>query len=171
MDSPGPRPDRVEEIREFNLESESNWLWQYLPGNEIKEKVKQAKSIDEIWTMTVNYFKENHLDIEKVRQLLDRDVARIIPHFHQLGIRELLAHFNTNRSLTRARALYFPSKKINTPLHFFAASESLGIFQESWRDYCMEPIKSSELSGDHFSIFKLPHVVTNAKIIGGIFNQ
>ncbi|MCP5104690.1 MAG: hypothetical protein GY950_15000, partial [bacterium] len=158
IDSPGPSVVSGEGTGEFTLESESDWLWEYLPGNEIKEKVKKAADINEIWPIIVSHLEENNFSVESVKRLIPDDLTRIIPHYDRSGIRELISYLNIGRTLTNARALYIPANKIHTTLHYFKAGESPVIFQDSWNDYCLKPIKPYEIPGDHFSLLKKSEV-------------
>jgi hypothetical protein len=63
-----------------------------------------------------------------------------------------------------------PPRKIQTTIHFFNARQSR--FNKDWSPYCEKPIKSYEVIGDHFSIFKVPGVAefsqTFDRLLGNI---
>jgi tyrocidine synthetase-3 len=168
IDAPGPQQNWGKEANPFSLESEINWVWEYLPDNEIKEKVKELRDINEIWSKILDHLEENNIGIEIIRQLIPDHLAQIIPNYNRLGIKELIYYMNLNRTLSNARSFYIPSQRLHTNLHYFKASESPVIFQDSWDDYCINPIKSFERTGDHFSIFNKPKVVQTAKIFNNV---
>jgi tyrocidine synthetase-3 len=171
IDSPGPRTVSAEEADEFTLESELEWVRNYLPDDEIRERVKNAADIEETWSMITNHLEEKHFDVEWVRRLIPDHLARIIPNYHQLDIRELIYYLNINRSLTSARAGYIPLRKIHTPMHYLKADQSPPDIQESWNDYCREPIRSYEIPGDHFSIFRKPGVDKTIRVFENVFKK
>jgi amino acid adenylation domain-containing protein len=168
IDSPPPPPPREDlhlpiNAPEFTLKSELNWALGYLPGDKIKEKMKKQSGVQQLWMTIIDYLKENNVDSEIIKQLIPADMIRGIPNADRPGIRELIRYFNVIRSFDRARILYIPSGKINTLIHYFAAGESGEIRVEDWNYYCSQPVKTYEIDGDHFSIFKKPGVVLFAK--------
>ncbi|UCH93964.1 MAG: hypothetical protein JSV88_27360, partial [Candidatus Aminicenantes bacterium] len=52
----------------------------------------------------------------------------------------------------------------------FKASESQ-FKQQSWNNYCLRPIKSHQIKGDHFSIFQMPHVISFARIFTRVIKK
>ncbi|UCH95064.1 MAG: amino acid adenylation domain-containing protein [Candidatus Aminicenantes bacterium] len=170
FDAPGPQKEWKNQVNQFSLETELELVMKYFPGNQIKEKVKKAANINEIWPIIVNHLEENGIRAEIIKRLIPPQLAQIIPHFHQQGIKELISFLNINRTLTNARAFYIPDKKIHATLHYFKASESPAIFQDSWNDYCLTPLKSYEIPGDHFSILKKTNAAKTAEIVDAILN-
>jgi thioesterase domain-containing protein/acyl carrier protein len=164
IDAPGPRGEHSLHQNAFPLESEKNWINQYLSDNEIKERIEKVTDIDELWSIFVNHLAGNDFNLERIRQLIPLEMAQTIPHFHQLGIRELAAHLNTYRTLKHAGTYYLPSGKILTPVHYFRASQTPLISREKWNAYCTGPMKFHTIPGDHFSILKKPGVEKTAKI-------
>jgi thioesterase domain-containing protein len=76
---------------------------------------------------------------------------------------------NMVRTLNKARDRYIPGGKIDTQVHFFkAGEEKRAAAVEKWNLYCRQPIGLYEISGDHFSIFKMPEVEAFAKLFGKI---
>jgi thioesterase domain-containing protein/acyl carrier protein len=171
IDSSGPRPVSTEEVENFTLQSEVEWVWEYLPDEKIKEKIKKAGNTNETWSFIVNHLEENHVSVELVKRLIPHQLAQIIPNYRQLGTRELIYHLNINRTLARARDLYLPAEKIHTTLHYFKAGRSPGTPRDNWNDYCIEPIKSVEIPGDHFSILDKTGVDQTIKMFESIFQE
>jgi surfactin synthase thioesterase subunit len=69
------------------------------------------------------------------------------------------------RTFVNAWTSYTPVEKMNTPIHYFGASQSKGIIKDNWDSYAeMKPIKYFKIKGDHFSIFKKPDVIPFAEI-------
>ncbi len=163
IDSPAPAPASLkEEI--FTVGSEMAWLKDYFPGEQIDKKLKNITDINKTWSEVITYLEENHYSVKKVRQLIPAYLAQIIPGFERLGLRELIYYLNLGRSLTHARALYIPGGKIHTELHHFTAVDSKKIVKESWVEYCHSPIKVCELSGNHYSILKMPAAAQTAQL-------
>ncbi len=164
IDAPGPQQDWSQEEPPFSLESELNWLLKLLNEPRLTKKIKQASTLTELWSIILNHLEDNHYSVKTIEQLIPADLFQNIPNYNLLGIRELIYSVNVMRTLTRARALYIPAKKIQTTVHYFNASLSAPA-KEEWQDYCAAPIIYHEIPGDHFSIFKKPHVRQTAKII------
>jgi fengycin family lipopeptide synthetase D len=164
VDSPCPQPENREQTSEFTLESEVNWLLEHLPDNQSREKLKHAENINKAWSVITLHLEERHNSLELIKSLIPYHLARVIPDYHQQGIRQLISYLNQYRTLTTARALYIPSKKIGTMVHYFKALQTPGMFSEGWNFYCSKPIKWIDIPGDHFSIFKKPGVERTAKI-------
>jgi amino acid adenylation domain-containing protein len=171
IDAPGPRPNQGEEANPFSLESEINWVWEYLPDNEFKEKVSEAIDISGIWNRIWNHLEKNHFSVEFIKRLIPGHLARIIPNYDRLGIKELIYYLNLHRTLSNARSFYIPAQKIHTTLYYFKASESPVILQDCWIDYCMKPINSYEIPGDHFTILNKSKVFQTAKIFNNIMRE
>jgi thioesterase domain-containing protein/acyl carrier protein len=171
IDAPGPQENWRAGVRPFSLESEIGWVWKYLPGQEIKEKVKKAVDVNQAWSIIADHLAGNHFPVESIRKLIPPDLARVIPNYDRLGVRELIYYLNTGRTLTNARACYIPSEKITAVLHYFRAGQSPRVFRDSWDAYCLKPMKTHEISGSHFSIFKQPHVRKNARLFNHIFSE
>ncbi|MCX6581054.1 MAG: amino acid adenylation domain-containing protein [Candidatus Aminicenantes bacterium] len=168
IDSPAPATVPTflkEEI--FTAESELARLRDYLPGEPIAERLKRIPDINKTWREVIAFLEENHTPVEKVRQLIPAYLAQIIPGYERLGLRELIYYLNLGRSLDRARSLYIPGGKIYTELHHFTAVDSKEILKESWAEYCHSAIKVYQLSGNHYSILKMPGAVQSAQIFSG----
>jgi amino acid adenylation domain-containing protein len=158
VDSPGPQPENREKTSDFSVESEVNWALEHLPDNETGKKLKNAGNINKAWSIITLHLEERHDGIELIKSLIPHQLARTIPDYHQQGIGQLISYLNQYRTLTNARAVYIPTKKIETTVHYFKASQSPVIFRDCWHDYCTKPINSHEIPGDHLSIFKTPRV-------------
>jgi thioesterase domain-containing protein/acyl carrier protein len=76
-----------------------------------------------------------------------------------------------SRCLSNARALYTPQRKINTPLHYFAAGGSRRLKKERWGKYTHTRIEYHEVAGDHFSIFKMPDVADFVVLFEKVFKH
>jgi fengycin family lipopeptide synthetase D/gramicidin S synthase 2/tyrocidine synthetase-3 len=171
IDAPGPQKDRKAKANKFTLKAEKKWIREYLPNQTIKKKIKNTSTINDLWTKVMEYLAENNFSANLVRQVIPDQLAQIIPNYDRLGIRELVSYLNINRTLANARDFYIPSKKIHTTLHYFRASKSPGILQDCWDDYCLKPIKSFEIPGDHISILKKPQVDQTIEIFDKILYE
>jgi len=165
IDSPAPAPVPTFLKEEtFTAESELARLRDYLPGEQIAERLKGITDINKTWWEVIAFLEENHTPVEKVRQLIPAYLAQIIPGYERLGLRELIYYLNLGRSLNRARGLYIPGGKIYTELHHFTAVDSKEILKESWAEYCHTAIKVYQLSGNHYSILKMPGAAQSAQL-------
>jgi thioesterase domain-containing protein/acyl carrier protein len=171
IDVIAPGSKKLGKGSKFTLESEVNWVLDSFTDNEMKEKLKSANHLTQLWSMIGDYLVENNIDTEQLKKIIPENLAKAIPDFEQLRIKELINYFNVYRTLVNARAIYRPNEKINTMIHYFVASRSKKILKPSWNNYSVNPMKLYEIDGDHFSIFKMPHVETLAKIFDTILDS
>jgi thioesterase domain-containing protein/acyl carrier protein len=110
-----------------------------------------------------------NIDRESLRKLIPRGMAKIIPGYEQLGTRQLYYYFKRIRALSHARSHYHPGKKIKIKagIHFFKANETKALKEELWSGYFKKPVKFYKVRGDHYSIFREPHV----RALAGIFDR
>jgi thioesterase domain-containing protein len=146
-----------EKRTEFSVQSELEWLWKYLEDDKIREEVGKAAALDQFWHLIVNYLEKINLDVKAIRKLIPGNMNQGIPNFNQLY------YLNVIRTFSRARDNYIPGGKVNTPIHFFLASRSSIEKAKHWQDYLVNPVSFHKITGNHFSIFKLPHVVPFAR--------
>jgi len=171
IDSPAPAPIPTSLKGEtFTAETERAWLKDYLPGEELDERLTCITDIDKTWSEVIAFLAENHYPVETVRRLIPGYLAQIIPRYERLGLRELIYYLNLGRSLSHARAIYIPGGKIRCGIHHFTASESREISRETWAEYCQIPMKVYEISGSHYSILKMPGVDHTAQLFSQKIN-
>jgi amino acid adenylation domain-containing protein len=170
IDSPPPRGCLMDNIPTFTLESEKDFIKKYFANEEIENKLENVSNIQDIWPFIVDNLESKHFDVEIIKKVLVEYEAHVDPNYSQLSLGELINYLNMSRSFHNALALYIPLEKIETPVYYFSASQSKSnhiIKEEDWSKYCHR-IKYYEITGDHFIIFKLPHVVSIAKIFDDI---
>ncbi len=165
IDSPGPQKEWVQQAPRFTLAADIAWILEYLPDPHLAKKINHVSSLTQLWEIVLAHLEKNNDHVEALKQIIPPHVAQAIPNFERLQIRELIYAFNINRTLSQARTLYMPAEKIQTTMHYFNASLSPSILKEGWQEYCAAPILYQEIPGDHFSIFKKPHVEHTARIL------
>jgi fengycin family lipopeptide synthetase D/gramicidin S synthase 2/tyrocidine synthetase-3 len=170
IDSPAPRESSNEDVQEFTLESEKNFIRKYLLDRKIEAGLENITDIKEIWPFIIDYLKSNSSAVKIVKKALIEYEAHVGFASHQWEISPLIRYLNTGRSFHRARVLYIPDGRIHTPVYYFYASQSKGI-GEGWHDYCRKPMNVYEISGDHFSIFRKPQITKFAEIFCNIIKQ
>ncbi|MCP5050062.1 MAG: hypothetical protein GY940_23050, partial [bacterium] len=159
FDSPPPASRWQDNGEPFSIESEVNFIKKYISGSDVEEKLESVTDIGAVWPLVVNYLEENQFDPGIIRKVIVDYEAHVVPNYDQLGVRQLIHYLNTGRALSKARALYVPTGKLHTPVHYFAASQSKGIINhEVWNRYCQKSVKFRQIDGDHYSIFEMPHV-------------
>lgn len=172
IDSAAPCKDLLKEASEFTVESESKWFSEYFPGSKIKKRLRNAKKIDQLWSIILKYLKENNSTSEIVEKIFPENMTQAVPNIDQLSAADLVYYLNVGRSFKNAQMFYIPGKKIKTPIHYFMAADSEGtINKDDWANYSYKPLESFSIDGDHFSIFKLPQVVMFAKLFNKVVNE
>jgi fengycin family lipopeptide synthetase D len=162
-----PHHEPKTDISEFSIESETLFIHKHLPGIEITQHPETPEGINRVWSTAVEYIKNSHFDEKVIKELTAAYEAPIAPDDRQQNksIGDLIKALNLSRTLIQARSLYMPDGKINTPIHYFAASQSAEIINEQdWNNFCSTPIKIQKIPGDHYSMFKMPQMAVLAKI-------
>jgi thioesterase domain-containing protein/acyl carrier protein len=161
IDSPPPRQAHTQgDGQRFTLETEKQFVTRYLSQKESEKITGHVTDIDDFWAHIAAYLEAEQFDVQSIRQVVSQYDAHIVPNYHGLGIGQLLKYLNTGRTFQNARAMYTPPGKIHTPVHYFAASQSEGIIVNGyWNEHCREPMKIYRISGDHYSIFRMPDVL------------
>jgi amino acid adenylation domain-containing protein len=161
IDSPPPRQVHVQrDMQRFSLETEKHFVARYLSQRGSEQIPEPVTSMDDFWAHIVDYLEVEQFNVLSIRQVVMQYEAHIVPNYHDLDIGQLVKYLNTGRTFQNARAMYTPSRKIHTSVHYFAASQSEGIIaNDYWNEYCRGPIKTYRISGDHYSIFRKPEVL------------
>jgi amino acid adenylation domain-containing protein len=166
IDAPPPNQDSAQPPNGFTLESELNWSKHYLP-QDFYEKIQNVSSTNHLWDVITARLESDGINIdavlEGIKKLLTQYGGRGITNYQNLSISEMIRYLNVLRSFYQARTAYIPFGKINTPIHYFKASESEKINHETWKKYSIKPLKVYEIQGSHYSIFRPPLVADFAK--------
>jgi amino acid adenylation domain-containing protein len=173
IDTLPPDKNLLKQGIEFNPETEVNLIRDYFQEGKIKKRLENAfkLNINGIWPEILDYMtgKENEFYIKIIKDSLPKGLAKIIPNFQQLGLKDLIYYLNMVRTFDNARNKYIPQMKINAKVHFFKASEeTVAIDAEKWNLYCQEPMRLYKIPGDHVSILKKPHLVSLAKLFDNL---
>jgi amino acid adenylation domain-containing protein len=167
INSHAPREKPGDIVNAFAIDSELEWLGDLSAAKGIKEKLKGLTDLKYFWPLVINHLERNHFDVEPLKRAIPGNIANAVPNFEQQGIRELVFYFNMNRSMGNARDRYIPGGKNRTRINFFGAREFEITNRDNWNIYSQKSFKFYEIEGDHFSIFKPPHV----SVFAGVFNK
>jgi thioesterase domain-containing protein len=168
IDSPPPGGYLKKYIQQFTLESELDRLHEDFPHIEIKEISSNIAGIEHFWPNIVYYLEKRKIDVEIVRKMVKAYGGQALPNYHSLSIGEAIYYINVFRSLISAGAKYYPAQKINTPIHYFAASQSKGIKFNYWKNFAHKGVEFYVIKGDHYSIFRMPQVADFARIFSNV---
>jgi len=161
IDTPPPQKRMKRDLNEFNLKSELAFIKSFGIENEIDKKIKKLKKIsfNKFWTNIADYLETNKLDIKKMNKQMINFGIQALPNYRKFTIKEILYYLNMARTLAKARNIYIPKERINTPIHYFRAEQSEGKIDHSlWEKYCNKTIIYHAIQGNHYSIFKKPDV-------------
>jgi len=168
IDAPGPSKEIREKELQYTLEDELQGSEQWLSSMEIEEnlavplleKLSQLSDLSQVWPLIGDYFAENNIPPDKIKKIVPAYVARLIPNFDQMGIRELIGYQTVIRSVSTAVSLYIPAGKVDTRVHFFIPAERENHEEiQNWTDFCGSPIRDYEVTGNHVSMMHPPHVI------------
>jgi thioesterase domain-containing protein/acyl carrier protein len=118
-----PNRELSRPLDEFTLESELNWIKNYLPGD-LYERVRAASQPEHLWQLITEHLETGNMGAEVLKGLLIKFGGEGIAGSNHLSIGESIRYLNILRSFARARALYIPKGKINTSIYFFKASDN-----------------------------------------------
>ncbi|HLP47180.1 MAG TPA: thioesterase domain-containing protein, partial [Candidatus Kapabacteria bacterium] len=158
---------------DFTMQTESEWIKRYLgDSDEIKRIIAKNAGIRQLWNDVVDYLaaQPGH-DWEAIKKSIPPGIARVIPNFHRLEIKQAIYYLNRIRSLNNARNRYTPGEKPATAAHFFAADRSVVLTGSHWAEYFQKPLKIHKIKGDHFSIFQKPEVIEFARIFEQVLQE
>ncbi|HLP58499.1 MAG TPA: thioesterase domain-containing protein, partial [Candidatus Deferrimicrobium sp.] len=173
-------------ISTFNIASELSFLKFLktpLGDKQLKKELKNAVDIPQIWQQVVNYCEERKVPIEILKKAIPKNIVSAIPVSQDASnldqtkqeLREFIYYVNIIRSLGFAREIYNPlgkgsnTSKNNADVYFFGASQSAIANKNQWAGYFEKPVKYYEIEGDHFSIFKIPHVIAFSEEFNRLF--
>jgi tyrocidine synthetase-3 len=159
-----PREEAGDIVPGFTIDTELEWLGDISKVKGIKGKLKGLTQLHHFWPLVIDHLERNHFDIGPLKKSIPGNIANAVPNFDRQGIRELVYYININRSLGNARDHYIPGGKSITRIDFFGAREFEITNRDNWNIYSYQPFKFYEIEGDHFSIFKPPHVSAFARI-------
>jgi len=175
IDSVVPNKPLLGQGAEFTMESELEFVRNYLSHPEFMAKVQYITDIDVFWQTVVDYlesFGTGTEIIEKIKQIILENEALVIPNYNQMGVSELITYLNLGRTFRNARRFYLPDEKINTRVYYFGASQSKEFFSaDDWNVFTLQPVQSYEIPGDHFSILQIPAVKKLAKTFDRLLNE
>jgi FkbM family methyltransferase len=173
IDTAPPRSHLLRSGQPFDLQSESDFISRYLPGDGLKRQLKDTANLQEFWEVVVRFLETGNFDPAIIRRVIVEYEAHVVPGYQGLSIASLVKYLNMGRTFARARGAYQPDGTVDTPIRYFGASSSTKInnVKHKWRDYAGKTIKMAVVQGDHFSIFKPPAVAELAKLFADELNE
>jgi thioesterase domain-containing protein/acyl carrier protein len=158
-------------LGKFNLTSEMNLVRRLVMEDEkINKKLKEIKNIDGFWPTITDYLENSGFDKKAIQRRMMRYGMQALPHFQRLNLRDSIYFFNMSRTLINAVRKYRPTGKINAPIHYFKARQTVEIKEKKWQKYTTAPVNLYEIHGDHFSIFN-KNLDDFVKVFGKILKQ
>lgn len=75
-------------------------------------------------------------------------------------IESLIYHIDTIKTLGYAISSYIPFRKIRANNYFLKPKDEEYNIAEKWNMYTEQSVNVIEISGEHFSTLKSPHIIT-----------
>jgi amino acid adenylation domain-containing protein len=170
IDTPPPPACSTGKNPGFTLESEREFIIQHLSGSEFENQLLKLTDLKKTWDFTVDYLESIRFDSQTLKKVIREYEAHVVPNDHQLDIRALVRYINTGRTFRQARLSYIPPGKLNTPGHFFKASDS-GVEPQPWNAYFKKPLQYHEIEATHYSILHAPHLTHVITILNRIIKE
>ncbi len=163
IDAPAPKTNIVNRIikntNKFSLEAEKKVAKLFIADDQIEAKIKSATYVEELWQQIIEYYEQNNLSIENIKQSEIRNFAIFIPEYESIGIRELVYNLNYIRALNMSLEGYMPKNKINTQLYMFEANENNMNDKKAWDKFLANKMISKRIPGNHFTIMQGQNVL------------
>ncbi len=163
IDAPAPKTNIVNRIikntNKFSLEAEKKVAKLFNADDQIEAKIKSATSVEELWQQIIEYYEQNNLDIENIKQSEIRKLAIFIPEYESIEIRELVYNLNYIRALNMSSDEYMPKNKINTQMYMFEASENNMSDKKAWDKFLAHKMISERMPGNHFTMMQGQNVL------------
>jgi thioesterase domain-containing protein/acyl carrier protein len=124
--------------------------------------LETADTLEKLWDRATLFIKESRLDLSGIKKRIPDEIRDLIPHLNEIELDDLVIYVNAIRTWTKAVAKYQVKGKLKTQLAYIKASETdfdFGLIG----DYFENSATVIEISGNHFSILKQPHVYEMAK--------
>ncbi|NOQ26415.1 MAG: amino acid adenylation domain-containing protein, partial [Bacteroidales bacterium] len=158
IDSKPPNLNEEVKIKEFSVQSELDWMRNYIKDEGIIAELSLKKDLEEFWIDMLGYLKNLNNAEGIIKDEIIRNIGFEIKDYKDISIEELLKFMNFARSLSAACYNYTPKNIINTQINYFAASDSKQIITKNWQEYSKKDLIFKEVQGNHFTIFKQPNV-------------
>jgi thioesterase domain-containing protein/acyl carrier protein len=162
-----PPPEETTSNVQFNRQSELDYLKNYPFYDDIIDRLKPINRLDLFWVEVVKYLEASPYSLEEIKKTITVVDMHVLPDSQSLD--SIIYYLNLGRTLYNARENYTPPTKIHTPVHYFAANQSIEIRERQWNHFTQTAIETYDIPGDHYSIFELPSVKTMADTIGRIY--
>jgi amino acid adenylation domain-containing protein len=148
------------EPQTYSLNEEKEMLREQLKVRD--EILSGYNSIEELWEGVLEFVVSHEESKKELKRMISAHFRQLIPHFDDLGIRNLITQANTIRSLADATAQYIPVGSIESPIIYMKASDT-DYYPAALQKHTKSQLLISEIEGDHFSIMKSPVVQKLAK--------
>ncbi len=143
---------------EFTVESEFEWLKQFVDNTEILGGLDGINDLDNLWSNAIDSLKRLAISEEVIRRGIMALIGYHIKGYESLPIEELIVYMNFTRTLLRACMNYTPEYPVHTEITYFKAKALGAENPEIWFTYSKEGGTIHTVAGDHFTILKQPGV-------------
>ncbi|NOU17178.1 MAG: amino acid adenylation domain-containing protein [Bacteroidales bacterium] len=155
---------------EFTIESEIEWLKQFVNNQDIFKDFEGVRDFGQLWFKTIDLLRRSEVSEEIVKRGLMGVVGYSIKDQETLTINELITYMNFTRTLLRACSNYIPYCPVLSKVTYFKASDSGVENPQLWFNYSINKGTIHTIEGDHFSILKKPSVFKLYEEIRGSFS-
>ncbi|MCP4215476.1 MAG: AMP-binding protein, partial [bacterium] len=165
IDSPAPPKrwlGRNISITPFSLQAELDMIKDIIPHQRPHPKFRQITHMEQVWPIVIDYLEANGFDGESITKIIQNNGIPPMADNTPPNLENTIYYLNLGRTLKNAWAGYSPGK-IDTPIHYFRATDSKERHGKSWKKHASKPIRFYDINGDHYSILKPPGVARFAK--------
>ncbi len=164
-------PIRWESENRFTLKSEIDFLKNIIGSDEVIEGTINSDTISELWQGVVdNIEKSSHRD-EILRNFISNipeDIVGYLNNFDNSTLKQVFSFINQLRTFHISRVFYIPIEQIKSDIIYLGAQEESVVSDESiWAQHTSGKIDYKSLSGNHYSIMKMPNAQQLIDIVKG----
>lgn len=154
----------------FDVEAERAWIIHHMDSHPIRELARRATagSVEELWEALAAGLEQMSFPEPALLAALPGDISTIISKYPQRGIRSILKHVNTVRSIVDAWERYGLQGigVIGADLTFIRPSDSDAAPTRAWAGRTRGRFELSVVHGDHWSIFLKDNIAALAGAVG-----
>lgn len=169
-------PQKWENTCWFTPESELKLINDFFHIDLPKIVNEDDLTLIDLWDQVLTYLNSNKNSIQTMKNLIPKDMSRVIPKFETKPIEDIVRYVNCIRTLHISRALYYPNRILKTNMYFFNATEDTIIKDKQdnnnkWNQYCDNETSLINIKADHYSLFESPGLEDLAQAMNAILDD
>ena len=154
---------------DFTINTEFKIINKVFKKYNLISKLQGVTAIESLWEGVVeNLTEAMEIDQEKERIFrrlcrIDSSNKRLLEHYQDMKVREMLSYFNTGRSMLRSVKRYSSKAKIKAQISYFIGTKKNFLMRQrhidKWSEHSHQGVNYYGIAGDHFTILEHEELV------------